>query len=132
MSAARQDLSSPRHGTDFIALIDELGPRFAARAAAYDASESFVAENYAELKAAGVFVAGIPEELGGGGATYPEICEMLRRLATYCSSTALALSMHTHLVAAMVWRWRRDPKAVEGFLRRVANERLVLISTGAP
>ena len=131
MSAARQDLSSPRHGTDFIALIDELGPRFAARAAAYDASESFVAENYAELKAAGVFAAQIPEELGGGGATYPEICEMLHRLARYCSSTALALAMHTHLVAAVVWRWRRDPKAVEGFLRRVVNERLVLISTGA-
>jgi acyl-CoA dehydrogenase len=56
---------------------------------------------------------------------------MLRLLAWHCSSTALALAMHTHLVAALVWRWRRDPKAVEGFLKRVAGERLVLISTGA-
>jgi alkylation response protein AidB-like acyl-CoA dehydrogenase len=39
--------------------------------------------------------------------------------------------MHAHLVATIVWRWRREPQAVEGFLRRVVNERLVLISTGA-
>ena len=73
---------------------------------------------------------GIPNELGGGGATYPEICEMLRILARYCGSTALALAMHTHLVAGMVWRWRQG-QPVEPFLRRIANEQLVLISTGA-
>jgi len=56
-----------------------------------------VAENYAELKLHGVFAAGIPEGLGDGGATYPEICEMLRILARHFSSTALALAMHTHL-----------------------------------
>jgi alkylation response protein AidB-like acyl-CoA dehydrogenase len=53
------------------------------------------------------------------------------QLAQYCSATALALAMHTHLVAALVWRWRRDPQPVERFLRRIADERLVLISTGA-
>jgi len=89
-----------------------------------------VAENYAELKSHGVFAAGIPEGLGDGGATYPEICEMLRILARHFSSTALALAMHTHLVAGMVWRWRQG-QPVESFLRRIANERLVLISTGA-
>ena len=131
MSAVRQNPSSTRSGLDLIALISELGPRFAARAAEHDASESFVAENYAELKECDVFAAGIPGELGGGGAPYPEVCDALRVLAQYCSSTALALAMHTHLVAAIVWRWRRDPQAVEAFLRRVVNERLVLISTGA-
>lgn len=131
MSAVRQNPSSTRSGVDLIALISELGPRFAARAAEHDASESFVAENYAELKECDVFAAGIPGELGGGGAPYPEVCDALRVLAQYCSSTALALAMHTHLVAAIVWRWRRDPQAVEAFLRRVVNERLVLISTGA-
>ena len=131
MSAVRQNPSSTRSGVDLIALISELGPRFAARAAEHDASESFVAENYAELKECDLFAAGIPGELGGGGAPYPEVCDALRVLAQYCSSTALALAMHTHLVAAIVWRWRRDPQAVEAFLRRVVNERLVLISTGA-
>src|SRR5262249_48829313 len=49
----------------------------------------------------------------------------------YCGSTALALAMHTHLVAMVAWRWRREPEAVEGMLRRVVRENLVLISTGA-
>ena len=29
----------------------------------------------------GVLAAGVPVELGGGGASYPELCEMLRVLA---------------------------------------------------
>jgi alkylation response protein AidB-like acyl-CoA dehydrogenase len=108
-----------------------MGPGFAGRAAAHDAAETFVSENYAELKAVRAFSAGIPSELGGGGAGYGDIAEMLRTLARYCGSTALALSMHTHLVAALIWRWKRDPKPVEGFLRRLAKEQLVLVSTGA-
>jgi len=60
MSVVQQERSSARKGTDHIALIRELGPRFAARAAGYDAADTFVAENYAELKSQGVFAAGIP------------------------------------------------------------------------
>jgi acyl-CoA dehydrogenase len=47
---------------------------------------------------------GTPRDFGGGGATYEELGEVLRALAGYCPSTTLALSMHTHLVAAAVWR----------------------------
>jgi alkylation response protein AidB-like acyl-CoA dehydrogenase len=110
--------------------MDELGPRFAERASVHDANDSFVAENFAELKACGVFAAGVPKQLGGGGASYPELCGLLRTLAHYCGSTALALSMHTHAVAAAVWRWRRDPEPVERLLRRVAGENLVVVSSG--
>lgn len=131
MSAIRQSAASSEPRTDWIGVIRELGPRFAARAAEHDVDDRFVAENYAELKARGVFAAAIPAELGGGGASYAEVCGMLRELAHYCGSTALALAMHTHLVATPVWRWHREPQAVEGLLRRVAAERLVLVSTGA-
>jgi acyl-CoA dehydrogenase len=131
MSAIRQNQAPPTTPIDVEAVLAELGPRFASRAAEHDESGAFVAENYAELKEMGVFAAGIPEALGGGGATYPEMCGLLRGLARCCGSTALALAMHTHLVAAVVWRWRQDPKAVEGLLRRIVDERLVLISTGA-
>jgi alkylation response protein AidB-like acyl-CoA dehydrogenase len=51
-------------------------------------------------------------------------------LAKGCGSTGLALSMHMHLVAANVWKWNHD-KPSEPLLRRVASERLVLLSTGA-
>jgi len=108
----------------------ELGPEFAARAARFDDQDLFVAENYVALKKHGVLTAGIPAELGGSGAEHRELSEMLRVLARYCSSTALALSMHTHQVATAVWRWRRDPAPVEALLRCVTAKNLVLVSSG--
>lgn len=115
---------------DWLALMRELGPAFAARAAEHDASDAFVAENYVELKARRVFGAGVPAELGGGGASHAELCGLLRSLAHHCSSTALALSMHTHLVAVNAWRWRHEKAPTDGLLRRVAAEQLVLVSSG--
>jgi alkylation response protein AidB-like acyl-CoA dehydrogenase len=109
----------------------ELGPRFAARAPAHDAADTFVAENFAELKARDVFAAAVPGELGGGNASYRQLCDMLRVLAHFCGSTALTLSMHTHIVATASWRWRRDPTSVERLLRRVVDERLQLVGSGA-
>ena len=131
MSAVAQREQAPGTSRDWIGLMQAMGPGFAGRAAAHDAADTFVAENYAELKSSDAFSAGIPSELGGGGASYAEVAEMLRTLARHCGSTALALSMHLHLVAALIWRWKRDPQAVEGFLRRIAKEQLVLVSTGA-
>lgn len=116
--------------TDWIEVIRELGPRFAARASAHDKDDRFVGENYAELRRQRVFSAGVPTELGGGGASYPELCEMLRVLAHSCGSTALALAMHTHTVAGAVWRWRHAGAPLEPFLRRVAAEELVLVTSG--
>jgi acyl-CoA dehydrogenase len=116
--------------TDWIAVARELGERFAARAAAHDDDDSFVADNYADLKAHRLFSAGVPADLGGGGASHAELCGILRTLGRSCGSTALALSMHTHLVAAAVWRREHDRAPVEGMLRRVAAEELVLVSSG--
>jgi alkylation response protein AidB-like acyl-CoA dehydrogenase len=115
--------------TDWTAVVRTLGPTFAARAAAHDANDSFVADNYADLKKYTLFSAGVPAELGGGGASHAELCAILREMAHYCGSTALALSMHTHLLAATVWRWRQG-HAVEPLLKRIAAEETVLISSG--
>lgn len=116
--------------TAWIAVARELGERFAARAAAHDADDSFVADNVADLRAHRLFSAGVPADLGGGDASHAELCGILRTLARGCGSTALALSMHTHLVAAAVWRRQHDQAPVEGLLRRVAAEELVLVSSG--
>jgi alkylation response protein AidB-like acyl-CoA dehydrogenase len=117
--------------TDLVATAHTLGMDFAARAAAHDAEDSFVAENYAALKNAGLVEAGVPAELGGGGATVRELAAMLRELAHHCGSTALAFSMHTHQVAIPAWRWRhQNVMAVEPLLKRVAAERIVLLSSG--
>jgi alkylation response protein AidB-like acyl-CoA dehydrogenase len=130
MAVALSQPISDGQRTDWVALARELGPRFAERAAAHDAGDTFVTTNYAELRAHRVFSAGVPAELGGGGASHQELCAMLRTFAHYCSSTALALSMHTHLVAAPAWRWRHEGAPVDSFLRRLAAEELVLVSTG--
>ena len=111
-------------------LANEVGTACAPRVAAHDSTDDFVAENYAALKAHKVFAAGVPEELGGGGASVADLAGMLRTLAHHCSSTALALSMHTHLVATAAWRWKNQKAPVEGLLKRVATEDLVLVSTG--
>jgi alkylation response protein AidB-like acyl-CoA dehydrogenase len=115
---------------NMVQLMHELGPEFAARAARCDGEDLFVAENYVALKQRSVLTAGIPKELGGSGVEFRELSEMLRILAHYCGSTALALSMHTHQVAIAVWRWRRDPLPPETLLRKVVSDELVLVSSG--
>jgi alkylation response protein AidB-like acyl-CoA dehydrogenase len=68
MVASQTTPTGDRVRSDWAALARELGPRFAARAAAHDAADSFVAENYRELRERRLFSAGVPAELGGGGA----------------------------------------------------------------
>ena len=110
--------------------IEKLGARFAARAAEHDDSDTFVAENFADLREARLFSATVPESLGGGGVSHRRMARGLRTLAGHCGSTALALSMHQHLVAAQVWNHRHG-KPGEAVLRKVAANELVLVSTGA-
>lgn len=109
----------------------ELGPLFARRAASHDDEDRFVAENYAALKEAGLVAAGVPAELGGGGADVRSLAGMLREIARHCGSTGLAFAMHTHQVAIPAWRWRHQKvAAVEPLLRRIAADRLILLSSG--
>ena len=130
MSVSSDPGTRPKAALDWSRLIRELGPGFAERAGVHDSSDSFVAENFAELRAHRVFAAGVPDKLGGGGASYADLAGMLRTLAYYCSSTALALSMHTHVVATAAWRWRRDPASSMRLLRRIADENLFVVTSG--
>ena len=121
----------PAHGKSVAEIAASLAPDIAARAAACDDTDRFVGENYALLKEAGLVEAGVPAELGGRGADVAELADMLRILAHSCGSTALAFSMHTHQVAIPAWRWRHQKvAAVEPLLRRIASERLILLSSG--
>jgi indole-3-acetate monooxygenase len=114
-----------------IEIAGKLGPIFAERAEHMPDEDRFVAENYADLRSSGLIEAGVPVELGGSGADADELAEMLRILARYCGSTALAFAMHTHQVAIPAWRWRHQKAvAVEPLLKRIAQERIVLVSSG--
>src|SRR5690606_12581796 len=87
--------------------------------------------NYQDLASGGFFRMAIPEELGGGGASYDTACRTVYELSKGCSATALAFAMHTHLVAANVWKYHAKKPDAEPILRRVASENLALVSTGA-
>jgi len=119
-----------KKGTDWIKLIHEIGKNFERRAIKHDLEGTFVHENYAQLKSSKFFSAAIPKELGGGGLSHKEMCEIIRITAHYCSSTALSFSMHQHLVAAGVWKYKNQGTGAD-MLQNVAMHELVLISTGA-
>ena len=115
---------------DLTAILDALGPQFAKATAERDEAATFVSENYDALKRHKVFSAMVPQELGGGGVSHSRMCAFLRALAPYCSSTALALSMHQHLVAAAVFNYRNG-RPGQKLLERVADAEAILVSTGA-
>ena len=115
---------------DLQALIPIIGPRFAEGAAQRDAGDVFVAEHYDVLKHHKIFSALVPADLGGSGLRHSSMCTFLRQLAHYSPSTALALSMHQHLVAAAAYNHRQG-RPGKKLLERVAADEAVLISTGA-
>jgi alkylation response protein AidB-like acyl-CoA dehydrogenase len=115
---------------DWSALAQSLGRQFAPIEQAADASDTFVAENFAVLRQSGLSAMGVPQEFGGGGASYAEVCNALQILGRHCSSTALAFSMHTHQVMVPTWKWEQQKAPVEGLLRRIAQEQIILLSSG--
>ncbi len=110
--------------------IAELISRFGARAPELEHSDEFVTANYDELRSSGLLAAAVPAELGGKGMEVPELAEMLRTMAHACPSTALAFSMHTHVVAVAAWRWKNQKAPVQPMLEKVVKERVVLVTTG--
>jgi len=119
-----------RTAAAWLNLVHQLGPDFESQVAEHDGDDSFVSKNYTALRDHGFFAAAIPEELGGGGVSHAAMCDLLRTMAQYCSSTALAHSMHQHLVAANIWKYRRGQGGVD-LLKDVAARQPVLVSTGA-
>jgi len=118
------------HLTDHLDAAATAGVRIAEHAARHDRDGTFVAEGLDILRESGLLAVGVPAELGGGGATIAEIAAVQRELAHHCASTALATSMHQHVVAFTAWRYRRGLPGAEATLRRVAEEGIVLVSTG--
>ena len=122
------DATRPRRVGD---VTHELAAIFARRADESPDDDRFVADNIALLKTSGLVEAGVPAELGGGGADTDELAGMLRTLGHHCGSTALAFAMHTHPVALSAWRWTHQQAiAVEPLLRRIARERILLPTSG--
>ncbi len=121
---------STANPTDWKQVIQELGPVLAQNSKKHDEQDSFVTDNYALLVELGILSAMIPESIGGQGVSHAEMCDTIRRIAHHCPSTALALSMHQHVVATNIWRHIHQNESVE-LLASVVENDLILVSTGA-
>jgi alkylation response protein AidB-like acyl-CoA dehydrogenase len=120
-----------RDGDDaFVGLARELGALFAPRAAQHDRDNAFVEENYKELAEAGYLRLAVPEDLGGLGADMRQVCYAQAELARSCSSTALAANMHLYITLLQGFRRRGGAPDAEGVLKRVAEEDLILMTSG--
>jgi alkylation response protein AidB-like acyl-CoA dehydrogenase len=106
------------------------GPVLAEHAARHDADGSWVQPAFDHLRDSGFLALAVPTELGGIGATNREVALVQRELARHCASTALASAMHQHVTAFTAWRYRRGLPGAEATLRRIVDERIVLVSTG--
>ena len=96
-------------------MIDEakrLAPRFAARAADHDLRGVFPADDFTDLRDAGLFGLMVPERLGGAGASFADYAAIAyelaraggprRRRITTCSTTGVASSFES---SASKWAW---------------------------
>jgi alkylation response protein AidB-like acyl-CoA dehydrogenase len=120
-----------RAGDDrFVPLAAELGARFAERADEHDRENTFVGENYELLADAGYLRLAVPEDLGGLGASLRQVCYAQAELARSCGSTALAANMHVYITLVQCFRRRLGMDGAEAVLRRVAEEDLVLFTSG--
>jgi alkylation response protein AidB-like acyl-CoA dehydrogenase len=113
-----------------IEIAERLAEEFRPRAAGYDRTGEFPSQNYDRMREAGYLRAPVPAELGGAGSSLMQMCRAQEALARGCSSTALAVNMHLFQVGAIADAWRNG-QPVEGLLRRVADDGIVLASNGA-
>jgi alkylation response protein AidB-like acyl-CoA dehydrogenase len=125
------DSAGSRDTSDrFVPWAGELGAAISKHSARHDRDGTFVTEAFDLLRSSGYLALPVPKELGGHGATVAEVTRAQAELGRHCASTALASSMHLHVVATNAHRWRHGQTAVEPMLKRVANEGIVVVSTG--
>ena len=116
---------------DWTGIAHDVGDNFASRAAQHDSDGEFVAKNYADLRSSRLFSAGIPVELGGGGASHAEVCAIVRELGRHCGSTGLSYAMHSHPVCVNVFKHVRGDEKATGALKKIAANEFVIAGTGA-
>jgi alkylation response protein AidB-like acyl-CoA dehydrogenase len=93
---------------DILKIARELSDTFATRAADHDTHATFPHENFADFRAAGYPLLPVPEEYGGWGSNLSDAVRAQEIIAQGDGSTALAMTMHLHVVggeaASPGWR----------------------------
>jgi len=118
-----------QNSNQWLETIERIGPQIQETGLKAEENDEFAAENNELLRANKIFSAMVPTEFGGGGASFSQMCAILRKLATYHPSTALSCSMHQHIIATNVYNHGHG-RPGKALLERVAANELVLVSTG--
>jgi alkylation response protein AidB-like acyl-CoA dehydrogenase len=116
--------------TRFVGLAAQVGAVAAEHAAEHDREATFVTEAYAAMRETGYLALAVPEELGGLGATIRQICYAQAELARHDGATGLAAVMHQYLTLMQAFRHRTGAPDAEAVLRRVADEGIVIATSG--
>jgi len=116
--------------TRFVGMAASIGAVAAEHAADHDRDATFVAEAYAAMRESGYLALAVPEELGGPGGTLRQISYAQAELARHDGATALAVTMHLYLSAMQAFRYRAGAPDAEAVLRRVADEGVVIATSG--
>lgn len=91
-----------------------------------DAEGRFPEETFDALRNQRLLSALIPTELGGAGASLPDVARSITEVARACSSSGLILAMH-HIQVACLVRHGKNERLVE-YQREVAVEQHLLAS----
>jgi alkylation response protein AidB-like acyl-CoA dehydrogenase len=115
--------------TDLLDEVAKIAAELRTTAPSSDRTGELDVAAFNRLRDAGATAALVPPTFGGSGATHAEMGEILRVLGAGDPAVAVTLAMHSHLVAAQVWRHHHGIDA-EPFLRKIAGG-AIAISTGA-
>lgn len=122
-------VSDTTSSTDRVLLAREIGEILRSEVSERDRTAEISVAAFDRLRSSGLSAALVPTEFGGGGASHREMGEILRELGRHDPSTAVAFAMHSHLVAAQVWRHNHGVDASAVFAKVAGGA--ILISTGA-
>jgi alkylation response protein AidB-like acyl-CoA dehydrogenase len=96
------DYEAPPHEQHWIDRAHELAAGFALTAADYDESATLPIPNLTALTEAGFDTMLLPEELGGGGASYRTFGEVLAIITRACPSTGCIWLMHVGAASTLI------------------------------
>lgn len=116
--------------TRFVELARTVGAVAAEHAATHDRDGTFVTEAYDAMREHGYLALAVPAELGGLGASMRQVCHAQAELARHDGATALAVTMHLYLTLMQAYRHRNGAPDAEGVLRRVADDGIVIATSG--
>jgi alkylation response protein AidB-like acyl-CoA dehydrogenase len=113
-------------------VVDLARENFASRAAGCDADSAFPAENYRDLREAGLLGLAVPREYGGLGADPLTYALCLLEIARGCPATALTFNMHANVIAIFIAGLATEEQKRRYFGEVVEKGRLFASITSEP